>query len=180
MGNETHMIEYERTETETNLKTETKTKREGRSRLKESSEVSWGVRALMTSPLPACEKLDRMFGSGGEAIIHHMWFESGQSLFDNMMKCNPGKSLEELLRVLIEAQLCTGWGHVSMRIIHHNPPMVDITVKNSPVKTVKGSQKYLIGSFWAGVLSKYFNRQLICKSFGYDCRKDEFSCTVTI
>jgi hypothetical protein len=52
-------------------------------------------------------------------------------------------------------------------------------IKDPPVKTLKGSQKHLIGSFWAGVLSKYFDKQLTCKEFAYDAEKDEFSCVIT-
>jgi len=134
----------------------------------------------MTNPISACEKIDRMFGSGGEAIVHYMWFESGWDLFDDMIKCNPAKSLEELLKALVDVQPRAGWGIVLLRIMRDNPPLVDIAVANPPVKTVKGSQKQMIGSFWAGVLSRYFNRQLVCKNFGYEAVKDEFSCTVTI
>jgi predicted hydrocarbon binding protein len=179
MGAETDLIEYELAETEIDLKTQTKTKKEEKKTSEENSETVFGVRVLMANPLPACEKLDKMFGSGGEAIVHHMWFESGQSLFGTMIKCNSSKSLDELLKALVDVQPRTGWGNISMRIIRRNPPVVDIVVKNPPVKTVKGSQKYLIGSFWTGVLSRYFNRQLVCKNFGYDAKKDEFSCAVT-
>jgi hypothetical protein len=159
--------------------TQIKAKKNGKATPDENKEIIFGVRSLMTSPLPACEKLDKMFGSGGEAIVHHMYLESGQNLFDNMIKCNPGKNLEGLLKALIDIQPRTGWGDVSIRSIHRNPPMVSIAVKDPPVKTVKGSQKYLIGSFWAGVFSRFFNRQLTCKNFGYDAEKDEFTCTIT-
>jgi len=172
------MIEYKKKVTETDLEPQ-KVRKEAKATSEESSEIMFGVRILMTNPLPACEKLDKMFGSGGEAIIHHMWLESGQSFFDNMIKNNPTKSQEELLTVLVNVQPRLGWGNIAMRIIRHNPPAVDIVVKNPPVKTVKGSQKYLIGSFWAGVLSRYFNRQLMCKNFVYDAEKDEFSCSIT-
>jgi cysteinyl-tRNA synthetase len=47
-------------------------------------------------------------------------------------------------------------------------------------KTIKGSQKHLIGSFWAGVLSEYFERRLMPKNFNYNSEKDEFSCLITI
>lgn len=180
MGTETNVFEYEKTEAETALETQTKAKKESKAKPEENTGIQLGVRTLMTYPLSACEKIDRIFGSGGEAIIHHMWFESGQSLFGNMIKFNSSKSLEELLRALIDVQPRAGWGHMSIKIIRAEPPMVDIVVRNPPVKTVKGSQKYLIGSFWTGVFSRYFNRQLICKNFGYDAEKDEFSCTITI
>jgi len=180
MGSETNVLEYPRAEKENDLEKQTKPKRETKVTPEENKEIHLGVRVLMTSPLPACEKLDKMFGSGGEAIVHHMWFESGCSFFDNMIKSNPSKGMEELLRVLVESQPRAGWGDISMNISQRNPPIVDIVVRNPAVKTVKGSQKYLIGSFWAGVLSRYFARQLICKDFEYNARTDEFLCTITI
>ena len=180
MGTETNTLENAHTEPQIDLETQTKVKKAGKAVAEENRVVQFGVRFLMTNPLCACEKLDRIFGSGSEAIVHQMWFESGQSLFDNMIKCNPSKSKEELLRALVDVQPRTGWGNVSLNIVHRNPPIVDVMVKNPPVKTVNGSRKYLIGSFWVGVLSRYFNRQLMCKNFSYDAERDEFSCTVTI
>jgi len=175
------VIEYEQAEAETDIEAQTRAKKEEKARLEEKGEIRFcGVRVLVTNLAPSCEKIDRMFGSGGEAIVHHMRFESGESFFDTMVKCNPGKSLGELLKTLVDVQPRAGWGNVWLRIIGADPPMVDIVIKNPPVKTVKGSQKYLIGSFWAGVLSRYFNRQLVSKNFGYDAEKDEFSCMVTI
>lgn len=179
MGTETNMIECDKAETKMESETQTKAKKNGKATSNENNEIIFGVRTLMTCPLPACEKLDKMFGSGGEAIVHHMYLESGQNLFGNMIKCNPNKSLEELLKALIDVQPRTGWGMVSMDFIQRNPPMVNIVVKDPPVKTVKGSQKYVIGSFWAGVFSRFFSRQLACKNFGYDTEKDEFTCTIT-
>ncbi len=180
METEANLLEFDQAEKESNLKKYRKARKELKVAVKEKHEIRFGIRALMTSPLPACEKLDKIFGSGGEAIVHHMWFESGHSLFGNMIECNPGKSMEELLKALVESQPRAGWGDISAKIIHRNPPMVDILVKNPPVKTVKGSRKYLIGSFWAGVLSRYFARQLICKDFDYNTKTDEFACTITI
>jgi len=180
MGTETSAFEYEQAEAENDLETQ-KVKKEQKVKLRANGEIRFfGVRALLMNPLAACEKLDRIFGSGGEAIVHHMWFESGQSLFDGMIKHNSMVNMEELLRALIDVQPSTGWGNMSVKIIRTSPPIVDVAVRNPPVKTVKGSQKHLIGSFWAGVFSKYFNRQLICKNFGYDAEKDEFTCTITI
>lgn len=138
-----------------------------------------GMRIQMTNPIPACEKIDKMFGSGGEAIIHYMWFEQGLKLFEQMLQNSPNKTKEELLKELIDAQPQTGWGTTIVNIARLNPPTIEIMVKNPPVKTVKGSQKHLIGSFWAGVLTKYFNQQLTCKDFGYNFEKDEFSCLIT-
>jgi len=180
MGTETNAFEYEQTKVDAELETQSRVKKGTKAKSGENDEIHFGVRALMMTPLSACRKLDRMFGSGGEAIVHHMWLESGQSLFDAMIKYNPSKSLEKLLNSLIDVTPRVGWGDVSMKIVRTDPPMAVIVVKNSPVKTVQGSQKYLIGSFWAGVLSRYFNRQLISKNFGYDAEKDEFSCMVTI
>jgi len=140
----------------------------------------YGVRGMMMTPLAMCDKLDRMFGSGSEAIVHYMQFESGRCTFDTMVENNPTKSREEVLRLLVELQPWMGWGCVSLTILRAEPPMVDIVVKNPPVKCLKGSQKQIIGSFWAGVLSRYFNQQLVSKNFDYDAKKDEFRCTSTV
>lgn len=179
MGNETKMIEYKKSGAKMESETQVRTRKNASATSNENNEIIFGVRTLMTSPLPACEKLDKMFGSGGEAIVHHMYLESGQNLFDNMIKYNPGKSLDELLKALIDVHTRTGWGMVSMEFIRRSPPMVNIVVKDPPVKTVKGSQKYLIGSFWVGVFLRFFNRQMTCKNFAYDSEKDEFTCTIT-
>jgi len=138
-----------------------------------------GVRFQAVNPIPACEKIDKMFGSGGEAIIHYMWFEQGLDLFEQMLQNSPDQSKEELLKKLIYIQPHTGWGTATITIIHPSPPTIEILVRNPPVKTVKGSQKHLIGSFWAGVFSKYFNKQLTCKNFSYNSEKDEFSCIIS-
>lgn len=145
----------------------------------ESNVIQLGVRELLMNPISACERIDRLFGSGGEAIAHYMLFECGRSLFDNMLKINPRRTREELLNRLIAAQPDLGWGKVSIRIIGTTPHIIDVVVRNPPVKSVMGSPKHLIGSFWAGVFSKYFKVQLVCKNFEYDVDKDEFSCTIT-
>jgi len=171
-------MEYEQTE-EKRLETTPKLKKEGEFKTQETDEIQFGVRGLLTNPLSACEKIDKIFGSGGEAIVHHMWFESGHDLFDKMIKSNPNKSAQELLKALIDMQPRTGWGIVSIRTLHASPPIVDVVVKNPAVKTLKGSQKHMIGSFWAGIFSRYFNRQLVCRNFSYDTDRDEFTCTIT-
>jgi len=140
----------------------------------------FGARRMMMNPLAMCNKLDKMFGSGAEAIVHYMLFESGRDTFDTMISHNPDKSRGELLRMLVELQPCTGWGLTSLTILHPDPPMVDVVIKNPPVKVLRGSQKHIIGSYWAGVLSRHFSRQLVCKNISYDAEKDEFSCTVTV
>jgi len=161
---ETNMVEYEK---------EAKPDREKR----EIPLQKW--RGQVTNPIPACEKIDKMFGSGGEAIIHYMWFEQGLKLFEQMLQNSPNKTKEELLKELSDVQPQTGWGTATITIVRPNPPTIEIVVKDPPVKTVKGSQKHLIGSFWAGVFTKYFNKQLTCKDFWYNSEKDEFSCLIT-
>ena len=131
-------------------------------------------------PSAMCEKLDKMFGSGAEAIVHYMLFESGRVTFDNMMKNGQDKCRGELLKALVDLQPCTGWGYASLTIARADPPTVHVSVRNPPVKTLKGSQKHMIGSFWAGALSVYFNKQLLSKNLGYDAEKDEFTCTVSV
>jgi len=163
------VVEYEKTEAEKEAKPD-----------REKCKMTFhGVKTQVTNPIPACEKIDRMFGSGGEAIIHYMWFEQGLKLFDQMLQNSPNKTKEELLKELIGIQPQTGWGTATITIIRPNPPTIEIVVKDPPVKTVKGSQKHLIGSFWAGVFTRYFNKQLTCKDFSYNPERDEFSCLIT-
>jgi len=140
----------------------------------------FGARRMIMNPLAMCDKLDKMFGSGAEAIVHYMLSESGRDTFDTMMNNNQGKSRGELLKTLVDLQPSTGWGCVSLTILRADPPVVDIVVRNPPVKALKGSQKQIIGSYWAGVLSRYFNRQLMSKNHSYSAEKDEFSCTITV
>jgi hypothetical protein len=170
MQTKTNMVEYEKAEDEK----EAKLDREKR------KTTFYGVRAQMTNVIPACEKIDKIFGSGGEAIIHYMWFESGLRFFDQMLQSASERTKEELLKELVDMQPQTGWGKATVNIIRNNPPTIKIVVDNPPVKTVQGSQKQLIGSFWAGVLTRYFNKQLTCKDFSYNTEKDKFSCIITV
>jgi hypothetical protein len=163
------MVEYEKTETE----------KEAKSDREKREMIFHGVRIQLANLIPACEKIDRMFGSGGEAIIHYMWFEQGLKLFEQILQNSPNKTKEELLKELIDLQPQTGWGTATISIVRPNPPTIEIVVKNSPVKTVKGSQKHLIGSFWAGVFTRYFDKQLTCKDFSHNSEIDEFSCLIT-
>jgi hypothetical protein len=140
----------------------------------------YGTQGIVMIPSAMCEKLDKMFGSGAEAIVHYMLFESGRVTFDNMMKHSQDKSRGELLKALVDLQPCTGWGYASLTIARADPPTVQVSVRNPPVKTLKGSQKHMIGSFWAGALSVYFNRQLLSKNLGYSAEKDEFTCTISV
>lgn len=139
----------------------------------------FGIRSLLTNPIPSCKQLDKMFGTGAEVIVHNMWFEQGYQLFDTMINNDPVKTEEELLKEVVETQPQAGWGKVALRVQRKDPPAIEIVVKNSPIKTVKGSQKHLIGSFWAGVLSRYFKKQLLCKNFSYDEERDEFFCVIS-
>jgi len=166
---ETNVVEHKKDEAE----------KDSKSNREKHETVFHGVRAQVTNPIPACEKIDKIFGSGGEAIIHYMWFEQGLALFDQMMQNAPDKTREELLKKLVDLQPQTGWGTATITIVRSHPPTIEIIIKNPPVKTVKGSQKHLIGSFWAGVFTKYFNKQLTCKNFAYNAERDEFTCLVT-
>jgi len=139
----------------------------------------YGSQGMVMNPLAMCDKLDKMFGSGAEAIVHYMLFESGRETFDKMMKSTQNKSRGELLKALVDLQPCHGWGYVSLTIVHADPPKIELSVKNPPIKTQKGSQKHLISSFWAGVLSIYFNRQLLSKNSNYSAERDEFECTIS-
>lgn len=139
----------------------------------------FGTRIASRNLLPVCEKIDKMFGTGGEVIVDCMAFEQGRQLFEAMMTNSPNKSKEELLNAMVGIQPQTGWGVTSLEIINDNPPKIEVTVKNPPVKTLQGSSKYLIGSFWAGVLFKYFGQQLKCASFSYSEKEDKLHCIIT-
>lgn len=138
------------------------------------------VGCLLIAPISACEKIDQIFGSGGEAIIHYMWFEQGKKLFEQMFKDFPEKTKQELLKMLTCDCSQIGLGITKIAVVNNDLPAVEIVVKNPPVKTVKGSQKHLIGSFWAGVLSEYFGKRLTPKNFNYNSETDEFSCLITV
>ncbi|MFQ6073700.1 MAG: hypothetical protein ACE5KC_00635 [Candidatus Bathyarchaeia archaeon] len=139
----------------------------------------FGTRIALTNLLPACEKVDKMFGTGGEVIINCMAFEQGRQLFEAMMTNSPNKSKEELLKEVADVQPQAGLGIASLEILSDNPPKIEVVVKNSPVKTLRGSAKQWIGAFWAGVLSKYFSQQLKCTSFSYDEEEDKLRCVIT-
>jgi len=168
---ETNVVEHQKAEDQEEVESTNREKRENCFR---------GIRTQVTNPVPACEKIDKIFGSGGEAIIHYMWHEQGLQLFDQMLKNSPEKTREELLKELVDMQPQTGWGSATVTIVRQNPPTIGIVVKTPPIKTIKGSQKHLIGSFWAGVFTRYFNKQLTSKKFSYNAEKDEFSCVITI
>lgn len=169
MQAKTSEVEYKKTDAEKEEKP-----------IREKREMPFhGVRTQVTNPIPGCDRIDQIFGSGGEAIVHYMWFEQGNKLFEQMLDNFSNKTKEELLRQLIDAQPQTGWGTTKIAITRPNPPTIEVVVKDPPVKTVKGSQKYLIGSFWAGVFSKYFEKRLSPKNFAYNKEKDEFSCLIT-
>jgi len=169
MQAETNTTEYEKTEAENEAKP-------GRNR-REMNIIRARFQGI--NHVPACEKLDKIFGSGGEAIIHYMCFEQGLKFFDQRLQNSHGKTKDDLLKEFIDAQPEIGWGRATITIVRLNPPKVEIVVKDPPVKTVKGSQKHLIGSFWAGVFTRYFNKQLTCKDFAYNAERDEFSCLIT-
>lgn len=139
----------------------------------------FGTRIALTNLLPACKKIDKMFGTGGEVIINCMAFEQGRQLFEAMMTNSPNKSKEELLKEVVDVQPQAGWGITTLEIIKDNPPKIEVAVKNPPVKTLQGSSKHWIGAFWVGVLSKYFNQQLKCVGFSYDEKEDRLHCIIT-
>jgi len=138
-----------------------------------------GMRGFLMNPVPSCKKLDTMFGTGGEVIVHNTSFEFGCEFFDAMTRNNPEKAKEDLLTDLVSAAPELGYGVVVASTARENPPIIRVTVQNPAAKTVRGSQKYLVGSFWAGVFSRYFGKQLTCKDFHYDEEKDELSCVIS-
>lgn len=139
----------------------------------------FGTRIALTNLIPACEKVDKMFGTGGEVIISCMAFEQGRQLLEVMMANNLNKNKEELLKEIVDLEPQGGWGITRLKILSGDPPKIEVVVKNPPIKTLQGSSKQLIGSFWAGVLSNYFSQQLKCASFSYDETEDKLHCRIT-
>jgi len=138
-----------------------------------------GVRCFLMNPVSSCRKLDDMFGTGGEVIVHNTSFEFGYEFFDAVMRNNPDKTKVDLLTELVAAAPELGYGTVTITTLRESPPIIKVTVKNPAAKTVRGSTKHLVGSFWAGVFSKYFDRKLTCRDYSYDEGKDELSCVVS-
>jgi len=138
-----------------------------------------GVRCYFINPVSSCEKVDKLFGTGGEVIVHNVCFEGGYKFFNDIIKGNPSKPKRDLLTNLVAAAPELGYGMITTATLRESPPTVKVSVVNPATKTVKGSQKYLMGSFWAGVFSKYFDRQLTCKDFSYDEGRDELSFVIS-
>jgi len=138
-----------------------------------------GNRCFLMNPVSSCVKLDEMFGTGGEVIVHSTSFKFGYELFESMMSSNPEKPKKNLLTELIAAAPELGYGIVTTTAVRESPPTIKVTVKNPAAKTLKGSPKHLVGSFWAGVFSKYFGIQLTCRDYAYDEEKDELSFVIS-
>lgn len=134
----------------------------------------FGIRGVIIDPISCCKRIDKMLGSGGEVVIHNMWFEQGYTVFAEMIENNSEKTRERLLEQLARAQPINGWGKFSFAIVRRDSPLVEITAENPPFKTLKGSAKRLVSSFWEGVFSKYFERSVSSENFEYDAEKDEF------
>ena len=133
----------------------------------------------MINPIPACKRIAGISGSGGEAIIHCIWFDQGETLFEQMLKNYPEDTKQELPKQLIDDSPQIRLEKTRMTILSNEVPTVEIVVKEPPVKTTEGSQKHLMGSIWAGALSEYSERLLIPERFTYNCEKDEFYCLIT-
>jgi len=138
-----------------------------------------GVRCYFINPVSSCEKVDKIFGTGGEVIVHNVCYESGYELFDTIARSDPEKTKERLLTELVAAAPEMGYGIITITTLRKNPPTVKVTVKNPAAKTDKGSQKHIVGSLWAGILSKYFDKKLTSRDFHYDERKDELTFVVS-
>jgi hypothetical protein len=137
------------------------------------------TRVALTNLLPACKKIDKIFGSGAEVIVHCIASEQGRQLCKTAMTNNPSTSKRDLLEEVVDIQTRAGWGITHLEIIKNNPLRIEVTVKNSPIKGLQGSLKHLIGSFWTGVLSEGFSQQLKCASFSYDEKEDTLRCIIT-
>jgi predicted hydrocarbon binding protein len=137
------------------------------------------TRVALTNLLPACKKIDKIFGSGAEVIVHCIASEQGRQLFKTAITNNPDTSKAGLLEEVVDIQTRAGWGITHLEIIKNDPLRIEVTVKNSPIKVLQGSLKHLIGSFWTGILSEAFGRQLKCESFSYDEKEDTLRCILT-
>lgn len=141
----------------------------------DKGEISFfGIRGVMIDPISSSKRIDKMLGSGGEVIIHNMWFEQGFTVFTEMIKNNPEQTRERLLEKITKAHSAAGWGKLSFVIIRRDPPLVKVTAKNPPFEELKGSAKRLVSSFWEGVFSKYFERSVSSENFKYNVEKSEF------
>ncbi len=134
---------------------------------------------LTAAPIAACEKADQIFGTGGEVIVHYLWFAQGRRLFECLLEKFPERTHQELLKMLTVECQQVGLGTTQISLVNDDLPAMEVVVKNPAVKTVKGSQKLLIGSFWAGILSECYGKHLTPKSFNYNHEADEFSCLIT-
>ncbi len=136
------------------------------------------TRVALTNLLPACKKIDEIFGSGAEVIVHCIASEQGRQLFETAKASNPNTNNEDLLKSIVAIQTRGGWGITQLKIINNNPAKIEVIIKNSPIKSLHGSRKHLICSFWAGVLSEYFDQRLNCASHSLD-EEGTFNCTIT-
>ena len=138
----------------------------------------FGIRTVLVDPLTCCQRVDELLGSGGEIIIHFIWFEQGLQVFDKIAKDNPNRTRDEILKKIVDTQPLSGLGITTLTITHQNPLTARIVVKNPPFKTVRGSAKRLISSFWEGVLYGYSDQKVTSRNFRYDKERDEFRFTI--
>ena len=95
-----------------------------------------GVRCFLINPIPSWGRVDKMFGTGGEVIVHNMGFEFGYEFFDAIIRNNPEKPKENLLTELVAAAPEMGYGIIVTTNPRESPPIVKVTVKNPAAKTV--------------------------------------------
>jgi len=132
-----------------------------------------------TDPVNLCERMDTMLGSGAEAIVHEMMSAYGYARFGAMLNRHPSNLDEKIASALINKLASSREESLSCTIEDEGIPKIKITIKNPPIKSTKGSAKRLLSSFWAGVFSRYYGKQLNCKDHCYNEGNDEFSFTIS-
>jgi len=145
----------------------------------EKGEISiLGRRGVIIDVVSCCAKLDEMLGSGAEVVVHHMWYGYGYQLLDSIIEKEGNTLKEKLLKEMIKVSASTGLGKLSFTIIGKKRPFVEVTAENPPFKNEKGSVKRCLASFWAGIFSRYLQKQMICEDFHYDEKADTFTFTL--
>lgn len=128
-----------------------------------------------TDPVNLCEKMDRMLGSGAETLVHEMMSAYGYARYGAVLAKHSSHLSEEPIKRLASIRDES----LSYNVEDESIPKVRVTIKNCPVRTTQGSAKRLISSFWAGVFSRHYMKQLNCRDHCYNEGDDDFSFTLS-
>ena len=134
------------------------------------------LRVVSVSITNICKFLDEILGFGAETIVHYAWFNYGRNLFNKILERYNTK--HEALEFLLTVHKLMGLGIPNLKIKNQTTPIIIVEIKNPPIKSLEGSAKRIIASFWAGILSEYYEKILTCIHFKYDERINTFSFLV--